>query len=47
MNKSAFKKSDRPKYIKYMWWAFGGLWVFVFLFFFLLYIGWIGDMPQF
>ncbi len=47
MNKSAFKKSDRPKYIKYMWWAFGGLWVFVFLFFFLLSIGWIGDMPQF
>ena len=47
MNKSASQKGNRPKYIKYMWWAFGGLWAFVFLFFFFLSIGWIGDMPQF
>ncbi len=38
---------ERPKYIKYMWRAFGGLWAFVFLFFFFLSIGWIGDMPRF
>ena len=47
MNKSASRKGERPKYIKYMWWTFGGLWAFVFLFFFFLSIGWIGDMPQF
>ena len=47
MNKSISKKGNRPKYIKYMWWTFGGLWAFVFLFFFFLSIGWIGDMPQF
>ena len=47
MNKSASQKDNRPKYIKYMWWAFGGLWAIVFLFFFFLSIGWIGDMPQF
>ena len=47
MNKSASQKGNRPKYIKYMWWAFGGLWAIVFLFFFFLSIGWIGDMPQF
>lgn len=47
MNKSISKKGKRPRYIKYMWWTFGGLWAFVFLFFFFLSIGWIGDMPQF
>lgn len=47
MNKSISKKGNRPRYIKYMWWTFGGLWAFVFLFFFFLSIGWIGDMPQF
>ena len=38
---------ERPKYINYLWWGFGGLWALVFLFFFFLSIGWIGDMPQF
>ena len=45
MKKSS--SAQRPKYIKYLWWTFGGLWAFVFLFFFFLSIGWIGDMPQF
>ena len=46
MKKNA-PSGERPEYIKYMWWAFGGLWALVFLFFFFLSIGWIGDMPQF
>ncbi len=40
-------KGQRPQYIKYMWWAFGGLWVLIFLFFTFLSIGWIGEMPSF
>jgi penicillin-binding protein 1A len=34
-----------PKHIKVMWWCFGGLWAFVFLFFTFLSMGWLGDMP--
>ena len=50
MNKNSTKsqpQGQRPQYIKYMWWVFGGLWLLVFLFFTFLSIGWIGDMPQF
>ena len=43
----ATKKKERPKYIKTLWWIFGGLWIFIFLFFFLLSIGWLGFMPSF
>ena len=47
MSKITPQQGGRPKYVKYMWWTFGGLWAVVFLFFFFLSIGWIGDMPQF
>ncbi|MBR6844803.1 MAG: penicillin-binding protein [Bacteroidales bacterium] len=40
-------KGDRPKYIKTMWLIFGGLWVFIFLFFTFLSLGWLGFMPSF
>lgn len=38
---------EKPKYIKTLWRVFGGLWAFVFLFFFFLSIGWLGFMPSF
>ena len=47
MKKNTPRQGQRPQYIKYMWWTFGGLWLLVFLFFTFLSIGWIGDMPQF
>ena len=34
-----------PKHIRVMWWTFGGLWLFAFLFFTFLSLGWLGDMP--
>ena len=43
----AKKNNGRPKYIKTMWLVFGGLWVFIFLFFTLLSLGWLGFMPSF
>ena len=46
----AKKNNGRPKYIKTMWLVFGGLWVFIFLFFTLLslgWLGWLGFMPSF
>lgn len=42
-------KHNIPKYIKVMWWVFGGLWV-LFLFFFTFFsIGWLGgpEIPSF
>ena len=41
------KDKGKPKYLKTMWLIFGGLWVFVFLFFTLLSMGWLGFMPSF
>ncbi len=43
----AKSKNDRPKYIKTLWLIFGGLWVFVVLFFLFLSLGWLGFMPSF
>ena len=40
-------KGESPRYVKKMWWVFGGLWLFVILFFFFLSIGWLGFMPSF
>ena len=40
-------KTARPRYIKILWWTFGGAWLAVILFFSLLSIGWIGEMPPF
>ena len=34
-----------PKHNRVMWWTFGGLWLFAFLFFTFLSLGWLGDMP--
>lgn len=41
------QKNGKPKYVKTMWLAFGGLWLFIFLFFTLLSMGWLGFMPSF
>ncbi len=41
------KDKGKPKYLKTLWLIFGGLWVFVFLFFTLLSMGWLGFMPSF
>ena len=41
------KATGKPKYIKTLWLVFGGLWVFIFLFFTLLSLGWLGFMPSF
>ena len=35
----ATKKKERPKYIKTLWWIFGGLWIFIFLFALLVIVG--------
>lgn len=43
----AKKSKEKPKYIKTLWWIFGGLWVFIFLFFTFLSMGWLGFMPSF
>lgn len=40
-------KKERPRYIKVLWWTFGGLWAAIFLFFTLLSLGWLGFMPSF
>ena len=41
------QKNGKPKYVKTMWLVFGGLWLFIFLFFTLLSMGWLGFMPSF
>ena len=43
----AKKNKDKPKYIKTIWWIFGGIWIFIFLFFTFLSMGWLGFMPSF
>ena len=40
-------RHDFPRYIKTMWWIFGGLWAFALLFVFFLLIGWISEIPSF
>ena len=40
-------KKERPRYVKVLWWTFGGLWAAIFLFFTLLSLGWLGFMPSF
>lgn len=40
-------KQTRPRYVKILWWSFGGLWLAIFLFFTLLSLGWLGFMPSF
>ena len=40
-------KGNNPKYIKTLWKVFAGLWVFIFIFFTLLSVGWLGFMPSF
>ena len=41
-------KQDSPRYIKYMWWTFGGLWAFALLFIFLFMpLGWVSEIPSF
>ncbi len=46
MAKKTVSKS-RPRYVKILWWSFGGLWLAIFLFFTLLSLGWLGFMPSF
>lgn len=46
MAKKTISKS-RPRYVKILWWSFGGLWLAIFLFFTLLSLGWLGFMPSF
>ena len=43
----AKKDNGKPKYIKTMWRIFGALWLFIFLFFTFLSLGWLGFMPSF
>lgn len=40
-------KSDQPAYVATMWKIFAGVWVAIFLFFFMLSQGWLGFMPSF
>ena len=41
------KQGSRPKYVKILWRTFAGLWIFIFLFFTMLSLGWLGFMPSF
>lgn len=40
-------KSNQPEYVSTMWKVFAGVWVAIFLFFFMLSQGWLGFMPSF
>ena len=40
-------KNDKSKMIRTAWKVFAGLWIFIFLFFTLLSLGWLGFMPSF
>lgn len=43
----AQKKQPKQRYLRTMWLVFGGLWIFIVLFFTLLSMGWLGFMPSF
>ena len=47
MNKKHKKKHNIPRYIKVLWWIFGGLCVLVLAFIFFLFIGWFSEIPSF
>ncbi|MBR4197787.1 MAG: penicillin-binding protein [Bacteroidales bacterium] len=47
-NKGNQKKTPKITFkYKRLWWVFGGLWLFIFIFFFALSMGWLGFMPSF
>lgn len=46
-NKKKEKNQDSEHYVKLMWKVFGGILIFLTLFFFFLSIGWLGFMPSF
>ena len=41
------KNKDNSKTIRTAWKIFAGVWIFIFLFFTLLSLGWLGFMPSF
>ena len=46
-NKTQQQNPSSKKTVKILWRIFGGFWVFLFLFFLLLSLGWLGFMPSF
>ena len=46
-NKGKTAKKETARNYKKLWWAFGGLWLFILLFFILLSAGCLGFMPSF